>query len=186
MPPFAASNSPGRSAVAPGERAARVAEQLALEQRLGDGAAVDRDERPGRARRLVVDEPRDPLLARAALAGDEHGGVDLGHPARQVHDLPHRAALGDDPQRLVDVAGHAHQRAAVLAQLPLGRLQRLGDAVERDVEALLQPLGLEEAQLLGALVAPLLPRAPDEVAGRVALAQAAILEDVDLLARCSG
>ena len=56
MPPLAASNRPGRSWVGAGERAARVAEQLALEQGLGDGAAVDGDERPGGARRLVVDQ----------------------------------------------------------------------------------------------------------------------------------
>ena len=86
------------------------------------------------------------------------------------------------PERLLDVARHAHQRAAVLAQLALGRLQRLGDALQRDVEALLEALRLEEAQLLGALVAPLLARAPEQVAGRVALAHAAVLEDVDLLA----
>ena len=39
------------AAVGPGERALLVAEQLALEQRLGDGGAVDRQERPS-ARRL--------------------------------------------------------------------------------------------------------------------------------------
>ena len=33
-----------------GERAALVAEELALEQRLGDGGAVERDERLARAR----------------------------------------------------------------------------------------------------------------------------------------
>ena len=64
--------------------------------------------------------------------------------------------------------------------------KRLRDPVERDVEALLEALRLEEAQLLGALVAPLLARAPEEVAGRIALAHAAVLEDVDLLARRSG
>jgi hypothetical protein len=63
-----------------------VPEQLALEQRLGDGAAVHRDERTRRARRLVVHEPGDALLARAALTGDEHGRVDLRHPAREVDD----------------------------------------------------------------------------------------------------
>ena len=165
-----------------GERAARVAEELALEQGLGDGAAVDRDERPRRARGLLVDQPRDPLLARSALAGDEHGGIDLGHPARHVHQLPHGGALGDDPQRLLDVARHANQRSAVLAQLALGRLQRLRDPLEGDIEAFLEAVRLEEAQLLGALVTPFLARAPEQVAGRVALAHAAIFEDIDLLA----
>ena len=130
----------------------------------------------------VVHEPRDALLARAALAGDEDRRVDLGDPARQVHDLAHGGALGDDAQRLVDVGRHADQRAAVIAELTFGCLQRLRDPVERDVQALLEALRLEEAQLLRALVAPLLPRATDEVAPRITLAQAAVFEDVDFLA----
>src|SRR4029079_16890328 len=68
----------------------------------------------------------------------------------------------------------------VLTDLPLGDLQGLRDALEGDVEALLETRRLEEAQLLGALVAPLRACAPKEVAGRVALAHAAIFEDVDL------
>ena len=58
-----------------GERALDVAEQLALEQVLGDRAAVDRDERLAGARRAVVDLARDQLLAGAGLAGDQHRDV---------------------------------------------------------------------------------------------------------------
>src|SRR5690606_16772356 len=47
-----------------GERAALVAEQLALEDRLRERRAVDRHERPRRARRVVVQRPRRELLAR--------------------------------------------------------------------------------------------------------------------------
>ena len=46
----------------------------------------------------------------------------------------------------------------------------------------LEALRLEELQLLGALVTPLLAGAPDQVAGGISLAYAAIFEDVDLLA----
>ena len=46
VPPSAASNAPVARCDRAGEGAALVAEQLALEQRLGDGAAVERDERP--------------------------------------------------------------------------------------------------------------------------------------------
>src|SRR5690606_14608997 len=56
-----------------GERAAPVPEELALEQVLGDGAAVDRDEGPRPARRPGVERAGDELLADAALAGDERG-----------------------------------------------------------------------------------------------------------------
>ena len=53
MPPFGLHEQAGaRARLRVGERAARVAEQLALEQRLGHRGAVDRDERARRARRL--------------------------------------------------------------------------------------------------------------------------------------
>jgi len=51
-----------------GEGALLVPEELGFEQVLGDGAAVDRDERTGLARRARVDGAGDELLARAALA----------------------------------------------------------------------------------------------------------------------
>src|SRR5690606_34910941 len=55
-----------------GERAARVAEQLALEQRLGQRRAVDREERTLATRPGLVERARDELLAAAALAADQH------------------------------------------------------------------------------------------------------------------
>ena len=55
-----------------GERAALVAEELALEQRLGERGAVQLDERLLGARAVLVDGRGDELLAGAALAGDEH------------------------------------------------------------------------------------------------------------------
>src|SRR5690606_33661324 len=51
-----------------GEGAALVAEELALGELSGDGAAVDRDERAAAAARDLVDRARDELLAGAALA----------------------------------------------------------------------------------------------------------------------
>ena len=56
-----------------GERTLHVAEQLALEQALGQRAAVDREERPVGARREIVDVPRDDFLAGSRLALDQHG-----------------------------------------------------------------------------------------------------------------
>src|SRR5207248_11064836 len=53
-----------------GEGALLVAEQLALEERVDDGGAVDGDERP-RCRAVAVDDPGDELLARSALSLDE-------------------------------------------------------------------------------------------------------------------
>ena len=57
MPPSASTNMPGAIGARVGEGAALVAEQLALEQRVGDGGAVDRHERPLAARAVEVDAP---------------------------------------------------------------------------------------------------------------------------------
>ncbi len=182
MPCWAASNSPARSWAAP-VKAPRACPNSSLSsRRLGDGAAVDRQERSGRARRFVVDQPRDALLAGAALPGEQDGGVDLGDAPREVDEAPHARALGDDPRGLRDVAGHPHEGPAALAELALRQLEGLDHVLERDVEALLEVVRLEEAQLVGALVAPLLAGAAVEVAGRVAAAGAGVLEDADLVA----
>src|SRR5208283_4613843 len=53
-----------------GERAALVTEELALEERLRDGGAVDRHERPATTLGELVRPPREHLLARAALADE--------------------------------------------------------------------------------------------------------------------
>ena len=57
-----AADAPG---VGAGERAALVAEELALEQRLGDRGAVDRDERLVGALAVLVEGAGDQLLAGA-------------------------------------------------------------------------------------------------------------------------
>jgi hypothetical protein len=87
-----------------GERALHVAEELALQQGLGDGGAVHRDERPGRSLRVRVDGAGDQLLAGSALAGDEHGDVgrsDADHPREQ---LTHRRGPTDQVVQLVSLA----------------------------------------------------------------------------------
>ena len=60
-------------AVGAGEGALLVAEQLAFQQGLGNGGAVDGQERPGGPAAVLVDGPGDQLLAGAALAQDQHG-----------------------------------------------------------------------------------------------------------------
>ena len=74
-----------------GERAALVAEQLALEQLLGQRRARDVDERAGRAVAVVVDGLRGEVLAGAGLAGEQHGRRRAGGDARQQRlDALHR------------------------------------------------------------------------------------------------
>ena len=67
VPPSASSKRPMRSVSRVGEGALHVAEQLALEDALGEPAQVDGDERPRRARRGGVDPaaPRPPCRCRA-------------------------------------------------------------------------------------------------------------------------
>ena len=68
MPPAACSNLPIRRVWRPGEGAGLVAEQLALDQRLGQAAAVERHEVPVAHARVLVQAARDELLAGAGLA----------------------------------------------------------------------------------------------------------------------
>ncbi len=58
-------------AIGAGERPLLMAEQLALEQGLGDRGAVDGQEGAGRAATVLVDCPGHQFLARAALAQDQ-------------------------------------------------------------------------------------------------------------------
>ena len=79
-----------------GERPLLVAEELALEELLGDGGAVDGDERRRRARAVLVDGAGDELLAGAALAGDEDGHVLRGDAADGLVDLEHRGVGAEE------------------------------------------------------------------------------------------
>jgi hypothetical protein len=99
-----------------GERALGVPEELTLEQRLGQRAAVDRGERPLAARGALVDPARHDLLAGAALAGDEHGAVGR------------RDRLGQS-QRLTPgarAAGRRHHAATIATLDLLGQALVLG------------------------------------------------------------
>ena len=69
-----------------------VAEQLALEQRLRQRRAVDRDEGGVRPRARAVDRPRRELLAGAALAEDQDRRLGPGHARDElVHPTDGRA-----------------------------------------------------------------------------------------------
>ncbi len=125
-----------------GERAALVAEELALEQRVGDRRAVDGDERPRLARAVEVDRratsslpvPDSPVTSTDAaepatrrtrsntsciageLADDVLEAVAARDLVAQPRDLGPQLALGE---RLLD------------RQDQLVDLERLGDVVER-------------------------------------------------------
>ena len=83
---------PGRHGSAEG--ALHVAEELGLDEGGGQGAAVHLDEGLLPAGREVVQGLGHLLLARAGLAGDEHGGGSAGHLAHLIQDGAHGGALG--------------------------------------------------------------------------------------------
>ena len=90
MPPSAASNAPIAIAIGAGERAAHVAEELALEHARRDGAAVDDDERLLAPRSALHDLHRHELLARAARAFDEHVGAARADALERGEEPAHR------------------------------------------------------------------------------------------------
>ena len=130
-----------------GERAADVAEQLRLEQRLGNRRAVDLDERHVALRAAVVDGARDQLLARAGLAGDEDGALGLGHQLGAPDDLLHGPAAPDDAV-VVELFVALAAQVAVFGAQPL-MLERAPDDDQQlvDLERLLQVV--ERAELHG-------------------------------------
>ena len=89
------SNLPLWRATAPVNAPLLVAEQLRLEQRLGQRRARHGHERPVGARALGVDGAREQLLAGAALAEHQDRRVAPRGRARQLEDLLHRRALAD-------------------------------------------------------------------------------------------
>jgi hypothetical protein len=103
--------------VGAGEGALLVAEELALEQRLRDRRAVDGHEGPRGPRGEPVDRAGRDLLARAALAREEDGGIDGRHLADRGEHLLHARARPEHP---LEAAG---RRA--LSQLAVLRLERV-------------------------------------------------------------
>ncbi len=125
VPPSAAWNSPLWLATASVNGALDVAEQLGLEQGLGDGAAVHRDEGLAGARAGLVDGLGQQFLAGAAFAAQQHAGVGLRHHARFGQCLGHAAGAADDLV-LPGFGAAAPGRAGGRAQG-----QGLGDLVEQ-------------------------------------------------------
>ncbi len=82
--------------IGPGERAAFVTEQFAFQKCFGNGGAIDRDERSGGAVAVLIDRPRDELLAGAGIAPDQHRHGRGGDAANLFVDGLHGAALANN------------------------------------------------------------------------------------------
>ncbi len=79
-----------------GEGALLMAEQDALDQVVGDGAAVDGDEGLRAAVAAALDGAGDELLADARFAFDQDRDLRLGGPLAEPDHPLHRRAAGDD------------------------------------------------------------------------------------------
>ena len=109
VPPAASSKQPFLRWWAPVNAPLLVTEELALEQRVGERAAVDGEERAVAPVGLPMDRGGDEFLARAGLAVDEHGAVGLGDARDQVEQLEHaRVAARQVLERVAldDVGDH--------------------------------------------------------------------------------
>jgi hypothetical protein len=104
------------------EGALLVAEQLGLDERVGDRRHVDRDERLRPPLAPRVERARDQLLAGPALARDEHrrrGVGDLGDGLVDLHHLPMAADQTLEPRAGRRVRGLARQRRAQVEDFTL-------------------------------------------------------------------
>jgi hypothetical protein len=108
-----------------------MAEELALKQAVGHGRAVHGHERSRLARTAFVQGARHQLLARAALARHQHGGIGLGDG---VDDMAQPATLG----RFAEDVGKRRRGGHHLAQPAdlLTKLAGLASAVGRHHELL--------------------------------------------------
>src|SRR5439155_1437307 len=145
---------PRLSLMCPGERALLIAEELRLDQGVGNRAAVDGDKRLLATGAQLMDRPSDEFLASAGLALDEdrERGVghlldlldNLSHSPTQAHQPPQRAlddfvclpqvarALLDDGLELVEVA----LEPPLLFPDPATQLARLDRPAQRHDEVI--------------------------------------------------
>src|SRR6266566_4243956 len=77
------------------ERSLHVAEQLRLEQALGQRPAVERKESAVRARGQLVDVARDDFLPRTRLALDEHRALSRRHLLSELQHVLERPRLAE-------------------------------------------------------------------------------------------
>ncbi len=110
-----------------GERPLLVAEQLRLDQVLGDGRTVDLDERGLGTLAVVVDRVGDELLAGPVFAFDEDVRVAAGDVLDELEQILHPLALADDVRELELVLELLFQLQVLgLQVLPLNRLPEQG------------------------------------------------------------
>jgi hypothetical protein len=129
-------------AVGARERPLLVTEELRLEETLGERLAVHRDEWLTHAIAVVVNSASDELLARSALARDQHGARAARRSSYDLEDFSKRLALGDDGSERVTARELGaqitilarqlrHVESALHQRLQFGVVEGLLDVVER-------------------------------------------------------
>src|SRR3981189_2597456 len=109
-----------------GKGALLVAEQLALDEFIGNRRAIDRDEGILSAGRDLVNELRRHFLADATFAGEEERAVDVGNTPQQHFGLARRRRCAE---RTGGPGLERDQPSNALEQI--GQRVRLGDVVDR-------------------------------------------------------
>ena len=120
--------APGLALRRAGECPALVAEELGLQEGLRNGSAVDGDERPLGLRPLIMDDPRDELLAGAALPREQDRSRGVQDQFHQAVDVLHFRAFTDQRFELHRLR-HGLAQVAIFLRQPLPRrLQLLNQA----------------------------------------------------------
>jgi hypothetical protein len=119
-----------------------MAKEFGLEQRLGDGAAVERDETLMAPRARLMDRARDHLLAGSGFAGDENRRRRRRNRFDQLKQRAHRRAAADDRagskalvKLLPQICVFSFESLLLESRLQhvqqLVELKRLGDKIRR-------------------------------------------------------
>ena len=117
-----------------GEGSGLVAEQFALDDRVRQRAAVQRDEIALCAAAPAMQQARHHLLAGTGLAGHQHIDIGVGDLPQRAAQPFHRRRLADQRQAVLRLLGRIAQRPVLHHQTALFR---------RPVHALNQPVGGE-------------------------------------------
>ena len=118
-PPLGEGEAPGLVALGAGEGPGLVAEELRLEEGLGERAAVDGDEGPPSPRARVVQGTGEQLLAGSGLALEEHGAIARRHLREDVEDPSHGRTAAHEVADL-EAAGELLAQLLDRAEVPEG------------------------------------------------------------------
>src|SRR5205823_5931706 len=118
-------------------------EELALDQVRRNGAAIDDDEGPLRARRMAMDGARQDVLADAALSFEEHRELLRRHALERLEEAPHHRRHRD---RVAEALGDGLEAARAPRNLPPERPGSEGDGGNVHATALFHGSGARSAR----------------------------------------